>query len=806
MATNQPSPAELKEALSLLKQLKKGYAELGGVNPFANFNADNIQDIITQAGGVENILTDWTLQLDKVEDNLEGVGKSAKSVYQQFNNIVGELKKTNQNITLGNKSMNAFQKTAEKLKDDQQGITRLSKTELETLQKQNKQAISNLDIANIALQQQIDRNELEGDELTKAQALIDERKAEATAIKDLINLTDNRLEKEKEIEKTLGIAPKLLEGLKKIPIIGDVLDIKGAQTAMIEAAEGGASGFQAMGAGIKALGPSLKAALGPLALISLAVGAIQGLINMMFEADEQVTNMAKSFNTTKEDARDIRKSFFELSDEANNFGKIQKGNLILQKDLVSANLQLNELLGTSVDLSSSLGNNGKELAVQFADASKFLKLGADEQKGLLELTASTGKSIDNIKNSVLGTTRLRKLESGVLLDERKILKDVLTASNAIKLSVKGGAEGLTKAAFAAAELGSDLSKVEAISKSLLNFEDSISAEMEAELLTGRNLNLETARRAALNGDIETVAKEINKQVGTSADFTKMNVIQQEALAKAMGTSREELADMLVQQESLNSLKGTFNALGKETIENLKKNKNIDEATYKNLISGKAAATDYFDALQKSGMKQEEIVKLLGEEATASLESQTAQEKFNDVLEKAKETFARFIDGGYLDKLANTLAGIADRGILQSLTSSKEETSGYERLKSKGYKVEEGSGLFGTGAFKKTKIFDKEGKEIDSVIGSRGLEGLADMYAPKAKTESADDFIIRPGQPMVKLNKDDLVIGGTNLGGGGNEEVTALLKELVTAVKSGGNIYLDGTKVGTAMNVSTYKVQ
>jgi len=806
MATRQPSPAELKEALSLLKQLKKGYADLGQENPLASVNADNIQDIITQAGGVKNILTEWTLELDKVEDNLEGVGKSAKSVYQQFNNIVGELKKTNQNITLGNKSMNAFQKIAEKLKDDQQGINRLSKTELETLQKQNKQAISNLDIANTALQQQIDRNELEGDELTKAQALIDERKAEATAIKDLINLTDDRLEKEKEIEKTLGIAPKLLEGLKKIPIIGDVLDIKGAQTAMIEAAEGGASGFQAMGAGIKALGPSLKAALGPLALISLAVEAIQGLVKMMFEADEQVTNMAKSFNTTKEDARDTRKSFFELSDEASNFGKIQKGNLILQKDLVSANLQLNELLGTSVDLSSSLGNEGKELAVQFANASKFLKLGADEQKGLLGLTATTGKEVDDIKNSVLGTTRLRKLESGVLLDERKILKDVLTASNAIKLSVKGGAEGLTKAAFAAAELGSDLNKVADMSKSFLNFEDSITAEMEAELLIGKDLNLETARRAALNGDIETVAKEINKQVGTSADFAALNVIQQEALAKAMGTSREELADMLVQQESLNSLKGTFNALSKETLATLKTSGKIDEATYKNLVSGKAAATDYFGALQKSGMKQEEIVKLLGDEAAASLESQTAQEKFNDVLEKAKETFARFIDGGYLDKLADMLAGIADRGILQSLTSSEEETSGYERLKKAGYKVEEGSGLFGTGAFKKTKIFDKEGKEIDSAIGSKGLEGLANMYSPTTKTETADDFIIRPGQPMVKLNKDDLVIGGTNLGGGGNAEVTALLKELVTAVKSGGNVYLDGTKVGTAMNVSTYRVQ
>jgi hypothetical protein len=42
--------------------------------------------------------------------------------------------------------------------------------------------------------------------------------------------------------------------------------------------------------------------------------------------------------------------------------------------------------------------------------------------------------------------------------------------------------------------------------------------------------------------------------------------------------------------------------------------------------------------------------------------------------------------------------------------------------------------------------------------------------------------------------------------GNNDEVILLLKELINTVKSGGNVYLDGTKVGTAMNVSTYKVQ
>ena len=39
-----------------------------------------------------------------------------------------------------------------------------------------------------------------------------------------------------------------------------------------------------------------------------------------------------------------------------------------------------------------------------------------------------------------------------------------------------------------------------------------------------------------------------------------------------------------------------------------------------------------------------------------------------------------------------------------------------------------------------------------------------------------------------------------------QEVYSKLDELILAVKSGGNVYLDGTKVGTAMNVGTYKVQ
>lgn len=800
MATRQPTPAELKEALSLLKQLKKGYADLGKTTEDVfSTNSDNIKDTIIQAGGVKSILEKWTLELDKVEDSLETAGKSAKSIYQQFNNIVGEIKKSNQNINLGSKSMSVFQQTAEKLKNDQQGITRLSKTELETLQKQNRQALSNLDIANQALQNQIDNNELIGDELIKAEALVGERKAEATAIQDLLNLTDARLKKEQEIEKTLGIAPKLLEGLKKIPIIGDVLDIKGAQTAMTEAAEGGASGFKSMGAGVKALGPSLKAALGPLALFSLAVEAVQMLIGAMFEADKQVTDIAHNFGVTKDSAKAVRQEFFKLSEKASEYADIQKGNLILETEQLEAAFKMNELLGTQVDYTHDLGEEGKRLNTQFASNVKFLKLTEEEQKGILELNRTSGKEIDDINKSVLGTTRLESLKTGVLLNERKILKDVLTASGAIKLTTKGGAEGLANAAIAAAKLGTNLQGVQNISKGLLNFEDSISAELEAELLTGKELNLDKARQYALEGNIEGVAKEITKNIGSAADFGKMNVIQQEALAKAMGTSREELADMLIQQESLNSLKSTYNTLGAETIKNLENSGKIEKGTYESMQKGTHSAGEYYEILQKAGLSTEELTKTLGDQAFASLQAQSAQDKFNDSLEMAKQTFQKFVDGGSLDKLADFISGLVNRGALATVTGAgAEEESGKGRLEKAGYKVEEGSGLFGTEAFKTTKIFDKDGKEIDSAFGSEGVAGLADIYAPK-EIKKADGGIVTS------------TVRNITAGEAGPEAIVPLnafyskLDILISAVEKGGNIYLETDKVGTAHNKSTFKL-
>ena len=42
-------------------------------------------------------------------------------------------------------------------------------------------------------------------------------------------------------------------------------------------------------------------------------------------------------------------------------------------------------------------------------------------------------------------------------------------------------------------------------------------------------------------------------------------------------------------------------------------------------------------------------------------------------------------------------------------------------------------------------------------------------------------------------------------GGGNQETNRLLRELITAVNQGGDVYMDGAKVGKSLALSTSKI-
>jgi hypothetical protein len=167
----------------------------------------------------------------------------------------------------------------------------------------------------------------------------------------------------------------------------------------------------------------------------------------------------------------------------------------------------------------------------------------------------------------------------------------------------------------AQKFGINLEQAESMASKLLDFESSIEAELSAELLTGKNLNFEKARQLSLEGDIAGAAEEVLKQVKGTEEFNKMNVIQQEALANAVGMTRQGLADSLIEREALAAMAGD------------------EEQT----------ALERYNQLLAEGKTREELSQMLGEDAADQLEQQSAQEKFNNSVEKLKEIFVQVMD-------------------------------------------------------------------------------------------------------------------------------------------------------------------
>jgi len=122
----------------------------------------------------------------------------------------------------------------------------------------------------------------------------------------------------------------------------------------------------------------------------------------------------------------------------------------------------------------------------------------------------------------------------------------------------------------AKKFGINLEQAESIASGLLDFESSIQNELEAELLTGKNLNLERARGLALNGKATEAAAEVLSQVGSTTEFMNMNVIAQEKMAAAMGLSRDAMGEMLLKQQTQNmTLSEVRDKFGDQTYEQAK---------------------------------------------------------------------------------------------------------------------------------------------------------------------------------------------------------------------------------------------
>jgi hypothetical protein len=295
-------------------------------------------------------------------------------------------------------------------------------------------------------------------------------------------------------------------------------------------------GMLALRAGFATLGPVIAAALGPAILIA-------EMLKALVASDKAAGDMAKSMNITYADSVRTRAELTQMASSQLDITNMSKGNATTTAGLQETLLSVNKTLGTSTMLS-------EEMLVQFTQMRKMAGFTNEELMGIASISLATGKDMEAITGEFMAQATISASQNGVLLNEKDLLKDIGKVSAATTLSFGKNPKLIGEAVATAKALGMEMSKVEGIADSLLDFESSIENELQAELLLGKDINLEKARQAALNNDLATVAREISNQIGDSAEFSKMNRIQQEALAKSVGMNREDLAQTLFVQEQL----------------------------------------------------------------------------------------------------------------------------------------------------------------------------------------------------------------------------------------------------------------
>lgn len=263
----------------------------------------------------------------------------------------------------------------------------------------------------------------------------------------------------------------------------------------------------------------------------------QGLIPILWAAhrvwslfetlDSAAWKFRETMGLTRETSdmirQDVQKIYVETMHLGVAIGGVYDAWMAVGKEMGSVHIVNKDLARTTAILKSQLG-------VAEENSAGFMR----------NMAAISGTAMKTQENMAY-TAILMAQAAGVPLNV--VMGDVGKASGHTLTMMSRLPGQVLKAAVELRRMGTSLKESSNASREILNFTDSIQAEMEASVLLGRSINLQHARELAYKRDIEGSTKEIlriTKQIG----FEGLDVFQQEAFARATGRSVDELLRMI----------------------------------------------------------------------------------------------------------------------------------------------------------------------------------------------------------------------------------------------------------------------
>jgi hypothetical protein len=627
MANENQSQQNIQETASSLKAASESYRQQANAQQDVN---KAFKDSINLLNKMNKLIDDSTSKIGSFEKstiNVKRIEQERERINRRSSNLQAELSqiaKTEVDIAKD------YVKKLEERKKEEDEIVKRRSLGLSV----NGQILAQIETEISTIESTITAEQL------RAAAIIQSNKG----LEERVNIIGEELDKEEELANSLGVTGKVLQLSTKYLGVGKNLYSKIVEEAregefatkkMVTAGGALAAVLLTAYKGMKSLigvakdgFDALTGSGGPVSKffspftnlikqIPFVGGLLGGLVDAFANLADFVTGSSsaiqafgRNLGLSVDEATKLNNRFSAISQASNNIlfnsEKFRKSQTELSEALGVNNVFTDKILMSNIELADLAG------------------LDLETRKELAAVSQITGKDQIQLYKTLLGQNSILSKNLGVNIRVQDAIKQAASLGGVLGLTFAKYPEKLTKSLLTVKSMGLELKQLDSIADSLLDFESSISKEFEAQLLTGKEINLNKAREAFLNNDLVTAAKEITQQVGTSEEFLSLNRFAAESLAASFGMSRDSMADMLKQQEFFAKLQ----------VGDVKK--------YQEKVS----------LLSQTIEGQKELVKLLGQEEYTRVMNQTATEKVASFIDRIKQSFADLLNNSSFKDFIN----------------------------------------------------------------------------------------------------------------------------------------------------------
>ena len=251
--------------------------------------------------------------------------------------------------------------------------------------------------------------------------------------------------------------------------------------------KGGASATQALTAGVKQFGKSLMAMpkmpqvlaiAAAIALVAALAAAVAGIFKLLKSITQEALKFTEATGVSVAQSKELVMQSKALQTSQSNLLATSQEILDVQKAFVQEYGRADIIAG---ETALKLANIGKAFGYSSAEAAEVNSV----------LTTIGGASQESAANMQIFAA---KMAESMGVAPGRVMKDLAKNGDLLADSMAGNAEAMIKTAAAAAAVGLDIEKMVKMTNSLLDIENSLTAQMEFQAISGKQINMEEARR------------------------------------------------------------------------------------------------------------------------------------------------------------------------------------------------------------------------------------------------------------------------------------------------------------------------